>query len=484
MKKQKKSQEGLNVKKEDFSKWYNQILDKAEITDLRYNVKGFVVIRPWGAMTIENIYKLYEQVLQEKNHKPCFFPSVIPETNFKKESSHVKGFTPQVFWLEKIKGEERLALRPTSETAFYQLYSLWIRSHRDLPLKLYQRANIFRYETKATRPLIRAREFYWIETHDCFKSLEDAEKQVQEDIQITEQILHEKLGIPFLPMKRPEWDKFAGAIYTVGSDVLMPDGKLIQQPSTHLLGQSFAKSFNIKFKDEDGKEQYVWQTCYGPAMSRILASVISMHGDDSGLIMPFCVSPIQVIIIPIYNKENQKKVISECEKISKEINSLGLKTEVDLSGKRPGEKYYEWELKGVPLRLEIGKKEIKSKKLTLFLRDTGKKEIIATNQLVKLKKYGEEFDKRLKQKAENFMKGKIINCENKKEIKKAIDEEKIARVNFCSVKKDGEKCAEYIEKEIGAEVRGTMANKKEKPSGKCIICGKSATEIVYIGKSY
>ncbi len=481
----KKNQEGLSIKKEEnFSEWYNQVLDKAEITDLRYDVKGFVVIRPWGAMTMENMYELYEQALQKTGHKPAFFPVVIPEKNFKKESHHVQGFKPEVFWLQKVQGEDKLALRPTSETGMYQMYSLWIRSWRDLPLKIYHRANVFRYETKATRPLIRGREFYWIESHNCFGTKEQAENQVQEDIQITEEIMHQKFGIPFLAIKRPEWDKFAGAIYTIGSDVLMPDGKLIQQPSTHFLGQNFSKAFDIKFKDKDEKEQYVWQTCYGPAISRILASVISTHGDSKGLIFPFCISPIQVVIIPIFNKENKKKILSETEKINKKVESLGIRTKVDDSQKRPGEKYYEWELKGVPFRLEIGEKELKEKKLTLFTRDTQEKQKIFPNQLREIKQFGKDFDKRLISKADKVMNNKIVNCRTKQEIKKAIKNKKIARVNFCSIDKEGEKCAEIIAKEINAEVRGILANKHEKATGKCTICGSPAKEVVYIGKSY
>ena len=485
MKEKKQNQEGLTIAKdENFSEWYSQVLDKAEITDLRYSVKGFVVIRPWGAITMENMYRLYEKALQARGHKPCFFPTVIPEKNFKKEASHVKGFTPEVFWLDKIKGEDKLALRPTSETAFYQMYSLWIRSHRDLPLKLYQRANVFRYETKATRPLIRAREFYWIEAHDCFSTKSEAENQVQEDIRITEEVMHQQFGIPFLPIKRPSWDKFAGAEYTIGSDVMMPDGRLIQQPSTHLLGQSFSKAFNIKFKDDSGKEQYVWQTCYGPAISRILASVISTHGDDSGIIMPFCISPIQIIIVPIYTKENKTKIIEECKKIADKISSLEISVDIDDSEKTPGEKFHIWELKGTPFRLDIGEKEIKSGKLTLFIRDTKSKEVIDIKNIERLKKYGKDFDERLKNKADKFMDGKIINCKTKQEIKNAIENKKIARINFCSTDKDGEKCAELIEKEIGAEIRGTLANKNEKASGSCIVCNKTAKEVVYVGKSY
>jgi len=485
MKKKEKTGESLTAKKlENFSEWYSQVLEKAEVTDLRYSVKGFVVLRPLGAMVIENMYKLYEQALQETGHKPCFFPTVIPDKNFKKESCHIKGFKPQVFWLEKIKGEDKLALRPTSETAFYQMYSLWIRGWRDLPIKLYQRANVFRLETKATRPLIRAREFYWIESHNCFATKTDAEKQVQEDIRTTEKIMHQKFGIPFLPMKRPEWDKFAGAEYTIGSDVLMPDGRVIQQPSTHFLGQNFAKSFNVKFKDKNEKQQYVWQTCYGPAMSRILASVVALHGDDSGLIIPFCISPTQTIIIPIYTNKNKKEVLLESKKILTKLNQSGIRADIDLTEKRPGEKYYEAELRGIPLRLEIGEKEIKSKKLAIFIRDTKKRQTISLNQLSKLQKIGEDFDSRLKQKADKEMNGKIINCRTKDQIKKAINDKKIARCNFCATDNSGIKCAEVVEKQVGAEIRGTWANKKEKPIGKCIICNKKAKEVVYIAKSY
>ncbi len=481
----KKSQEGLTVKKEEnFSEWYSQILNKAEITDLRLDAKGFIVIRPWGTLTIENMYDIYEKELQSSGHKPTIMPSVIPESNLKKESQHIKGFTPEVFWLKTGKEEEKLALRPTSETLFTPMFSLWVRSHKDLPLKLYQRGSVFRYDTKSTRPLIRGREFYWIETHNAFATKKQAEEHVQQDIKTTEKIMHQKFGIPFLAMKRPEWDKFAGAEYTIGSDVLMPDGKLLQQPSTHFLGQHFSKAFDAKFKNEKGKEEFLWTTAYGPAISRIFASVISTHSDNKGLILPFCISPTQVIIIPIYDKKDKNKILKESEKIKKKLSSIGIRTEIDATEKRPGEKYFEWELKGVPFRIEIGKKEFKTKKLTLYIRDKKERETIFEKDITKIKKYGEDFDKRLKNKADKFMKGKIVDCETKEEIKKAMKDKKIARVNFCSIDKKGEKCAEYIEKKIKGEVRGTLANKKETAKGKCVICEKQANEVVYIGKSY
>jgi prolyl-tRNA synthetase len=480
---QKKSNQGLSVKKEEnFSEWYSEVVEKAEVVDIRLGLKGFVVIRPWGALTIEKMYDLYEEELQKKGHKPTIMPSVIPESNLKKESSHVKGFTPEVFWLKTEKGEEKLALRPTSETLYTPMFSLWIRSHRDLPLKLYQRGSVFRYDTKSTRPLIRGREFQWIEAHDAFATRKEAEEQVQEDIRTTENVMHQKFCVDFLPLKRPIWDKFAGAEYTIASDVLMPNGKLIQQPSTHLMGQRFSKAFNAKFKNEEGKESYLWTTAYGPAISRILVSVISIHGDDKGLILPFSISPLQVVVVPIYTKKNKEKIL----KYSTKIKSILKNYRVELDEREeysPGWKFNEWELKGVPFRIEIGEKELKSKKLTLYTRNTKKKESITLKNL-DLKKHGKEFDEKLREKAEKFIRSNIVNCKSKEDIKKALKNNKIVRANFCSIGKEGEKCAEYVEKEVNAEVKGTLANKKESPKGNCVICNKSAKEVVYIGRSY
>ncbi len=479
----KESNEGLTVTKaRNFSEWYSQIIDKAEIVDIRLDIKGFSVIRPWGARIIENMYKMYEKELQRRGHEPTFMPTVIPEANLKKESSHIKGFTPEVFWLKEI-NKEKLALRPTSETLYTPMFKLWIRSHRDLPLKLYQRGSVFRLDTKATRPLIRTREILWIESHNAFATKKDAEKQVKEDIEITEEVMHQKMGIPFLPMKRPSWDKFAGAEYTIGSDVLMPDGKLIQQPSTHMMGQKFSKAFDAKFKTEDGKEEYLWTTAYGPAMSRILASVVSTHGDDKGLVLPFSLSPLLVIIVPIFTTQNKEKILKYAKEIKEKLKEFDVKID-DRDFYTPGWKFHEWELKGVPFRIEIGEKELKNKTLTLFIRDIGKKETISLKKFFNLKKLGEEFDERLKKNAEKMIDGKIMNCRKLEEIKKAVNSGKIARVNWCSLEETGIKCAEFIEKNIGAEVRGTLANKNEKPGGKCIICHKKAGEVVYIGKSY
>ncbi|MBT3691450.1 proline--tRNA ligase [Candidatus Woesearchaeota archaeon] len=482
----KQSQEGLTVKKsENFSEWYSQIIQKAEIVDLRLGTKGFIIIRPFGALAMENMYGIYEKELQRNGHKPVIMPSVIPESNLKKESSHVKGFTPEVFWLETDKDDEKLALRPTSETVFTPMFSYWIRSHKDLPLKLYQKGSVFRYDTKSTRPLIRGREFNWIEAHNAFATKEEAEAQVIEDIKMTETVMHGKFGIPFLAMKRPQWDKFAGAEYTIGSDVVMPDGKLIQQPSTHYMGQIFSRAFEATFTDKNEKEEYLYTTAYGPAISRILASVISTHGDDKGLVFPYCIAPLNLVIVPIYNKKNKEKVLKYIDKIENKLKLMELKFEVDgRDDYSPGWKFNEWELKGVPFRLEIGEREVKNKKLTLFIRDSGEKINISVSELKNLNKLGKEFDDRLLKNSEKLMRGRIVNCKTKKELEKAMKDGKIARVDWCSINEEGFGCAEKIEKDVLAEVRGTLANKKEKSKGKCIVCGKPAKEIVYIAKSY
>jgi prolyl-tRNA synthetase len=471
-------------KDKNFSEWYSEIVEKAELVDIRYNVKGFVVFRPWATRIMETMYDALEQELQAKGHEPAWFPSLIPESNFKKESQHLEGFEPSVFWVTEAadsKFEERLALRPTSETAIYPMYAIWIRGYKDLPLKIYQRAQIWRYETKATRPLIRSREFYWIESHNCFSTKEEAEAQVLEDIDTTEKFMHEKLGVPFLPLRRPSWDMFPGAVYTIGSDSLLPDGRVIQQPSTHFLGQNFSKMFNIQFKDKHGKQEYVWQTCYGPCISRILASVIAIHGDNSGLVLPFAISPLQIVIIPIFNSNNKNKVLEKCKNLEQELKLKNIRVKIDLTEKTPGEKFYFWEMKGVPLRLEIGEKELQGP-LTLFLRNERKK--IKVNDIKDIDKIGKDFDVLLRIKAEKWLDSSIITCKSRAEIEEALKNKKIARVNFCSIDKQGTNCAEVVEKELNAFVRGIRHDKKEQAHGKCIFCGKPATQVVYIAKSY
>ncbi len=481
-----KSQEGLTVKKEEnFSEWYTQLVEKAELADLRYNVKGFIVFQPWSVLSMEKMFSYMEKVLQRKGHSPYFFPTLIPESNLKKESSHLKGFNPEVFWVTHGGNdvlEEKLALRPTSETAFYQMFSIWIRSYKDLPFKTYQRANIFRCETKATRPFLRSREFHWIETHCVHASEKDAEKQVKEDMETTKEVLHDHFGLPFIFFERPSWDKFPGALKTFAADVLNPDGKVIQQPSTHMISPHFSKAFEIKFKDADMKEKDAYLTCYGPAISRIFASVIIVHGDNKGLKFPWGIAPLQVVIIPI-NKDDPK-LKQKAEKLKSEIEKFA-SVKIDYTDKRPGEKFNYWEMKGVPIRIDLGLKDLENKKITLFRRDLDKKETIDESAIIEaIKRISNEITKNLIKKADKLFQNKIKDTKTIKEIKEVIKNGGIARGEFCSVENDGEKCAGIIEKETGAQIRGTRLDEKQKPHGKCVICGKKANHIVYIARAY
>tara|TARA_Y100000034_G_scaffold134278_1_gene202253 strand:- start:1937 stop:3613 length:1677 start_codon:yes stop_codon:yes gene_type:complete len=485
VKKQDKEKITFSIDKNtNFSEWYTDIVKKAELGDLRINIKGFLVFQPWSVLAMEKMYEYLEKTLQRKGHKPYWFPTLIPESNLTKESTHIKGFTPEVFWVThggNKEFEEKYALRPTSETLFYQMFSQWIRSYKDLPLKAYQRANVFRYETKSTRPFLRSREFYWIEAHCAHETEEDALKQVHEDMETTQEVLHDIFGLPFIFFERPAWDKFPGAHRTFAADVLNPDGKIVQQPSTHMISQEFSKAFNVKFTDRNEKEKLAWITCYGPAVSRIFASIISVHGDNKGLKFPWKIAPIQVIVVPI-GEDN--KIKEQSEKIKQELTEKNISTEIDNSEKRLGEKFYFWEMKGVPLRIELGKRELEKNELTIYRRDADKKETIKISDLLQyIEKTSKEIDKNLIKQADKLFDNKIVNAKTKEEIKKVIEAGKIARCGFCSVDKQGAKCAEIIEKDISGEVRGTKLGEKNTEK-KCIICNKKADHTVYISKAY
>jgi prolyl-tRNA synthetase len=468
------------------SEWYTEIIKEAELADIRYGVKGCIVFQNWAVEAMEKMYDYMEADLKKRGHKNYWFPTLIPESFFLKESEHIKGFTPEVFWVEKggtEKLEERLALRPTSETAFYSMFALWIRSYKDLPYKTYQRGNVFRYESKATRPFLRSREFYWIETHCAFRTEEEAFENVLGDMETTKRVVYGIFGVPTIVFERPDWDKFPGASRTFGADAITPQGRVVQQPSTHMIKQHFAESFGIKYVDKDEKEKVPFTTCYGPAISRIFASVILTHGDNNGLRFPFEIAPKQVVIIPIL-AEKEPKVLHKAKEIADKLEEEGYRVELDDSDKRPGEKFYFWEMKGVPLRLEVGPKDLLEKKVMLSRRDTGKKTAVLEKDLSKeVAKQGEELSKNIKEEAKKSFEGLIKDVKSMADIKKIVGTG-IARANFCSTEKEGEACAEEIEKEAGGKVRGTRIDLKEKAEGNCVICGKKAHKVVYIAKDY
>ncbi len=482
---------GLTVGKgEDFSEWYTQVVQKAELADVRYNVKGFVVFRPWAVQTMNRMFQLLEVELERKGHLPVLFPALIPESNFRLESEHIKGFLPEVFWVTESGGdserlEERLALRPTSETAMYKMYSLWVRSWRDLPLKLYQRCQVWRYEGKATRPFIRGREFYWIETHDAFASLEDALGQVGEDMETTERVVHEGYCVPFLFFERPEHDKFAGALHTYAADTLMPDGRALQLPSTHLLGQNFSRPFGIKFLDREEGEQFVWQTCYGPSVSRMVAAVIGVHGDDRGLVLPPRIAPVQVVVVPIFSaRVGNERVLAACEGARSLLEGAEVRARVD--GREeytPGWKFNHWELRGVPVRVEVGPRDIEKGQVVLVRRDTGEHQAVAVDALVSVvKDLLGKVQENLRAKADQFLKANVREAGSFEELKRILESVGgFVRINWCG----RVECAEEMKVETnGGTIRGTLYGKEERAEGQCVHCTHEAASVVYISKQY
>jgi len=476
-------------KTRNFPDWFGEICRVAELADIRYGVKGFTPFPPWSLMTMNNMFDILEEVLQRKDHLPMLFPTVIPESNLTKEAQHVEGFVPQVFWIQDVgeggKLEERLALRPTSETAIYPMYSLWVRSWRDLPMKRYQRCSVFRSEVKSTRPFLRGREFLWIESHNVFATHDEVKAQVKEDLETTKEVVTDNFGIPVMVFRRTQWDKFPGGLNTYAADTLMPDGKVLQLPSTHDLGDNFARAFDVKFLNENNETVYAWQTCYGPAISRIFGALISVHGDNKGLRLPFKVAPYQVVVVPIYKGKDAEMVLEYSKNIQNNLRKAGFKVYLDNSDNTPGWKYNYWEMKGVPIRVEIGPRDIKDNKAVLFRRDKMKRETIEIKDLKKkIVSLGKEIDANLLAEAESKFVDLIVDADSISAIEDALDKGKIARIPFCTTEMDGKPCADEIKDRTGGETRGTRIDIDEKPTGVCTVCGKPATEIVYIARSY
>jgi len=443
------------------------------------------VHRPWAMKIIRQIYKLFEEELEKTGHEPVLFPLVIPEEYLEREKEHVEGFKPEVFWVTEAGGEKldrRLALRPTSETAFYSMYSLWIQSWRDLPLKLYQSVTVYRYE-KATRPFIRGREFLWIEAHCAFATREEALKQIREDMENTRKVVWEKLAIPFLFLRRPQWDKFAGAEDTYAADTILPDGRVLQISSTHDLGQRFAKAFDITFVDGKGQRQYVWQTCYGPGIWRIVAALVAIHGDDKGLILPFDVAPVQVVIVPIYYGEERGAVMEKCERVRDLLAKIGYRVYLDAREDRtPGWKFNDWELRGVPLRVEVGKKEVEGGFVTVFRRDLRKRATVKDEELLDaVAKLRDDILETLKRRAKEYFESRLARATSREEVVEAVKSGKIVYMPFCG----REECAESMRNEVeGLRVRGTELNQAEGDYGRCAWCEEKARYMVYVARAY
>jgi prolyl-tRNA synthetase len=480
----KMSDMGITVKKsENFSEWYTQTVLKSGLADYA-PIKGCMIFREHSYAIWEKIQEIFNKKIKEKGHKNVYFPMFIPESFLKKEAEHFEGFVPEVAWITiggNSKLEEKLALRPTSETIINATFAKWIRSWRDLPLKLNQWCNIVRWE-KATKLFLRTREFLWQEGHTAHATKEEAEKEVMEILNIYKDLVENYLAIPVLVGKRTENEKFAGALYTTALEALMPDGKTLQMGTSHNLGQNFSKVFDIKFIGEDEEEHYVWQTSWGVS-TRLIGALVMVHGDDKGLVLPPKITPVQAVIIPIPYKDVDKELIIEkAREILNKLVENGVATVLDDRAEyTPGWKFNEWELKGVPIRIEIGPRDVRQKQLTLARRDTFERLFVKEEEIVGVvNKLLDEIQNNLFNKARNFLEDNITTVKTYDEFKEALKKKGgFIRACWCS----SPTCEEKIKEETGATIR-IVPFEKEEPFSTCIYCGKEAKDVVYFGRAY
>lgn len=465
---------------ENFDEWFHDILENANITDSRYPIKGMAVWMPYGFQIRKHAMNIIKKLLDE-DHDEVLFPMLVPESELAKEGIHVKGFEDEVYWVTKGGSRdlnEHLALRPTSETAIYPMYSLWIRTHIDLPIKFYQIVNTFRYETKHTRPLIRVREITTFkEAHTAHATKEESDEQIQDFIKIYKEFFDD-LQIPYLISKRPEWDKFPGADYTMAFDVIMPNGKTLQIGTIHNLGQTFAKTFDITFEDKDGEHKYVYQTCAGVS-DRVIASVIGIHGDEKGLRLPPKVSPNQVTIIPILFKKGKEEVLAKCSEIKDILEAHGIRVNIDDRDIRPGKKFNDWELKGTPVKLELGPRDLENNITIAMRRDEKKKiEISLDNHLVEnVLDLLEKSSENLSSQAWAFQEEHVKFTDNIDEITELVEAGYVVQFKWCG----DEAIGKEIEEKTGYDILGIQ---EEISEGKCIASDNDAKYLTLIAKTY
>ena len=475
---------GLSVKKsEDFNEWYNQVVLKSDMIDYS-SVSGCIVFKPNSYAIWEKIQKIFNDKIKKSGHKNCYFPMFIPESLLKKEAEHVEGFNPEVAWVTKAGNtelNEKLAIRPTSETIMYESYAKWIRSWRDLPLLLNQWNSVVRWEFKHAKPFLRTREFLWQEGHTAHSTKEEAEKEVMQQLFEYVDLIENYMAIPVIAGKKTDKEKFAGADYTTTVEAFMPDGKALQMATSHLLGQNFAKVFDIKFLDKDEKEKYAWQTSWGLS-TRTIGAVVMAHGDDKGLVLPPRIAPIQIVVVPIVFKENKDLVIGRAKEIVKKLKSKNYDVHLDdRDSYTPGWKFNEWELKGIPLRIEIGPKDVSAEQVVLVRRDNNEKITTKNKDLEKkVEELLDDIQSNLFKKSKKYLMESIVEVHEFKDFLNAIKNKKMPKSIFCAETE----CEGIIkEKSEGATCRCIPFEQKA-TQGKCIQCGKEAKFWAVFGKGY
>ena len=475
---------GITVSKnDDFSEWYTQVVIKAELADYA-PVKGLIVLRPDGYSIWESIKESLDKKLKETGHRNGFLPVLIPESLLGKEKKHFEGFNPEVFWVTQSGDSEigdRLALRPTSETLAYSLYSKWIKSWRDLPLKINFWNSALRAEITGTKPFLRTSEFLWQEGHTVHATQDEAENEVMEILNIYKKTIEEELAIPVITGKKSEKDKFVGAVYTTTLESLMPDGKALQMGTSHFLGQNFSKPFDVKYLDVNNVETYAWQASWGVSW-RLIGGMIMVHGDNKGLVLPPKVSPIQVVIIPIYySKEDRETMILEANKIKDSLASNNVRVELDdRDNLTPGFKFNDWELKGIPIRIEIGPKDIAKNQVVMARRYNQTKDDISLDKVSEtINLELENIQQQMFVNAKKILDERVVRVSEYQQFKEELKNGKMIDCSWCG----NQTCEDKIKEETGAGLRVVPFDGTQK-SETCIYCKNSGTTNALFAKGY
>ncbi len=478
MGKNKKFVEAITSMSEDFAKWYTDIVKKAELVDYS-SVKGCMIIRPYGYAIWENIQKDLDGRLKATGHENVYMPIFIPESLLQKEKDHVEGFAPEVAWVTHGGTEElteKLCVRPTSETLFCEHYAKIVQSYNDLPKLYNQWCSVVRWE-KTTRPFLRTTEFLWQEGHTVHATPEEAQKETIDMLNVYADLCEQTLAIPVIKGQKTEKEKFAGASATYTIESLMHDGKALQSGTSHNFGDNFAKAFGIQYTDKNGTLQYVHQTSWG-VTTRLIGAIIMVHGDDSGLVLPPRIAPIQVVIVPI--AQHKEGVLDKANELKDKIAKVA-RVKLDDSDKMPGWKFNEYEMKGVPVRLEVGPKDIENNQVVLVRRDTREKAVVSMDELEeKLSALLEDIQKSLLEKARTLRDEKTYVAHNMEEFKETADNKSgFIKAMWCGSRE----CEEKI-KEIAGTTSRCIPFEQEHIEDKCVCCGKEAKHMVYWGKAY
>ena len=476
---EKKLVQEITSMDEDFAKWYTDIVKKADLIDYS-SVKGCMIIRPYGYAIWENIQKILDTRFKETGVENVYMPMFIPESLLTKEKDHVEGFAPEVAWVTHGGHErltERLCVRPTSETLFCEHYANIIKSYRDLPKIYNQWCSVVRWE-KTTRPFLRSREFLWQEGHTMHRTAEEAEERTVKMLNVYADFFENDLGMPVIKGQKTDKEKFAGAIATYTVEALMHDGKALQGGTSHNFGSDFAKAFGIQFLDSDNKLKNPHQTSWGVS-TRIIGGIIMTHGDDSGLVLPPAVAPIQVVIIPV--QQHKEGVLDAAYAISERLKAAGVRVKVDDSDNSPGWKFSEYEMKGVPLRVEIGPRDLQENKCVIVRRDNREKSFVSLDELEESVKSGlEALRLALYEKALKNREDRTFTAETLDELKEiAANNDGYIRAMWC-----GELDCELKLKEEADVTSRCMPFGMEPIGDKCVCCGREAKKLVYWGKAY